>query len=113
MPWWLVLLGVAAVFSWISVTILIRNNPDEELGWFRSPSVAPLSQVWFLGGGAVSYTHLDVYKRQPLIGRSGRSPAGSRVAQSAISYAVFGVKARAYLSCSRIRVASGLSLIHI
>lgn len=51
MPWWLVLLGVAAVFSWISVTLLIRNNPDEELGWFRSPSVAPLSQVWFLGGG--------------------------------------------------------------
>ena len=48
LPWWLLVLAGGAIFSWVSVTILVRNIPDERLGWFRTPAVAPLSQLWFL-----------------------------------------------------------------
>lgn len=53
-PWWVVFLAVAALTSWISATILVRNNPTERLGWFRSPPVAPLSQLWFLAASVAA-----------------------------------------------------------
>jgi hypothetical protein len=48
LPWWILLLVGSAFCSWVSVTILARNNPTDRLSWFRSPPVAPLSQLWFL-----------------------------------------------------------------
>ncbi|HPV78695.1 MAG: hypothetical protein IPI13_06240 [Actinomycetales bacterium] len=48
LPWWTLFVLAAAACSWISVTVLARNNPGERLSWFRSPTVAPLSQLWFL-----------------------------------------------------------------
>jgi hypothetical protein len=48
LPWWTLLLVGSAVCSWVSITVLARNNPAERLSWFRSPPVAPLSQLWFL-----------------------------------------------------------------
>lgn len=48
MPIWVVLLAAAGVCSFISTTVLIRNNPQERVGWFRPPSVSPRGHLGFL-----------------------------------------------------------------
>ena len=41
-----------------------ENRYDDPL-FFQKYSEMPRSQLGLQGAGAVSYTHLDVYKRQP------------------------------------------------
>ena len=48
MPIWAVLLAAAGVCSYISTTVLIRNNPRQRLGWFRRPPVSPKGHLGFL-----------------------------------------------------------------
>ena len=59
---------------------------DADSGLFRISSV-PLASVKVSGAGPVSYTHLDVYKRQPM-----KSTAS--YAMSTITYACRSVSAR-------------------
>ena len=50
--------NVRATFSWFDTTFAIDKNYDLYV-WGNEASVAP-------SVGAVSYTHLDVYKRQDI-----------------------------------------------
>ncbi len=70
-PWWVGLLLVAAVCSWVSVTVLARNNPDERLGWFRSPAATPLSQLWFLAAAVACAWLGGSFAAETLIGGWG------------------------------------------
>lgn len=48
MPIWVLMLIGAAVCSYVSTTVLSRNNPGEPIGWWRPPSIAPMGHLGFL-----------------------------------------------------------------
>ncbi len=78
-PWWVLGLAVAGVCSWISATILARNNPDTQLGWFRSPPIAPLSQLAFLGASVATAWLAGSYAAETPLGGWGFPLAGLAV----------------------------------
>ena len=54
---------VALIFDWLIAMILV-NIPGITLPFDYSVFLGPVVRVWYIVTEPVSYTHLDVYKRQ-------------------------------------------------